>query len=191
MSQPEATPLTTKALAAALGVSVQRVGVLRREGMPMDSVEAAVAWREAKAAERSASAPVPTEQTSLDDGTIQQRIFRQNILVSRARDVWQAAMETGDRDQAKYHTQYNQATAKLIDLEAEAERRSLMAREYIKSSEAKEAMLHLTGEWIEMMERMPSECGEACNPNDPPKAIAVLQAYVRKVREKLSGGGAS
>ena len=184
MGQPEA--LTTKALAAALGVSVQRVGVLRREGMPTDSVEAANVWREARAAERAASAPVPAV-ASLDDGTIQQRIARQNVLVSRARDVWQAAMETGDRDQSKYHTQYNQATAKLIDLEAEAERRALMAREYIKASEAKEAMLHLTGEWIEAMERMPSELGEACNPNDPPKAIAVLQAYVRKVRENLSG----
>jgi len=175
-------------LAAALGVSVQRVGVLRREGMPTGSVAEAVAWREARAAARSAAAPVPTEPTSLDDGTIQQRIHRQNVLVSRARDVWQAAMETGDRDQAKYHTQYNQATAKLIDLEAEAERRAIMAREYIKASEAKEAMLQLTGEWLEMMERMPSEVGEACNPNDPPKAIAVLQAYVRRVREKMSGG---
>jgi len=186
MAGPEV--LTTAALAAALGVSVQRVGVLRREGMPTGSVAEAVAWREARAAARSAAAPVPTEPTSLDDGTIQQRIHRQNVLVSRARDVWQAAMETGDRDQAKYHTQYNQATAKLIDLEAEAERRAIMAREYIKASEAKEAMLQLTGEWLEMMERMPSEVGEACNPNDPPKAIAVLQAYVRKVREKLSGG---
>jgi len=186
MAGPEV--LTTAALAAALGVSVQRVGVLRREGMPTGSVAEAVAWREARAAARSAAAPVPTEPTSLDDGTIQQRIHRQNVLVSRARDVWQAAMETGDRDQAKYHTQYNQATAKLIDLEAEAERRAIMAREYIKASEAKEAMLQLTGEWLEMMERMPSEVGEACNPNDPPKAIAVLQAYVRRVREKMSGG---
>lgn len=183
--------LSTAALAAALGVSVQRVGVLRREGMPTSSVAEAAAWREARAAARAAAAPVPTEPTSLDDGTIQQRIHRQNVLVSRARDVWQAAMETGDRDQAKYHTQYNQATAKLIDLEAEAERRAIMAREYIKSSEAKEAMLQLTGEWLEAMERMPSEVGEACNPNDPPKAIAVLQAYVRKVREKMSGGSES
>ena len=186
----ESVTLSTAALAAALGISVQRVGVLRREGMPTNTVEAAVAWREARAAARAASAPVPTEATSLDDGTIQQRIHRQNILVSRARDVWQAAMETGDRDQSKYHSQYNQATSKLIDLEAEAERRAIMAREYIKASEAKEAMLQLTGEWLEMMERMPSEVGEACNPNDPPKAIAVLQAYVRKVREKLSRGTA-
>lgn len=186
----ESVTLSTAALAAALGISVQRVGVLRREGMPTNTVEAAVAWREARAAARAASAPVPTEPTSLDDGTIQQRIHRQNILVSRARDVWQAAMETGDRDQSKYHSQYNQATSKLIDLEAEAERRAIMAREYIKASEAKEAMLQLTGEWLEMMERMPSEVGEACNPNDPPKAIAVLQAYVRKVREKLSRGTA-
>ncbi len=173
-------------IAEALGLTRQRVSVLVKDGMPIDSVEAAMAWRQDREDNRTKAAPVPIS-TSLDDGTIQQRIHRQNVLVSRARDVWQAAMETGDRDQSKYHTQYNQATAKLIDLEAEAERRALMAREYIKASEAKEAMLQLTGEWIEAMERMPSELGEACNPNDPPKAIAVLQAYVRKVREKLSG----
>lgn len=173
-------------IAEALGLTRQRVSVLVKDGMPIDSVEAAMAWRKEREDNRTKAAPVPAV-ASLDDGTIQQRIARQNVLVSRARDVWQAAMETGNRDQSKYHTQYNQATAKLIDLEAEAERRALMAREYIKASEAKEAMLHLTGEWIEAMERMPSELGEACNPNDPPKAIAVLQAYVRKVREKLSG----
>ena len=44
--------LTTAQMGAALGMSAQRVGQLRREGMPMESVEAAQAWRDARAAAR-------------------------------------------------------------------------------------------------------------------------------------------
>jgi hypothetical protein len=71
-------------------------------------------------------------------------------------------------------------------LEEEQERRALLARDYIKSSEAQEAMQRIVGEVIARLDKMPAEVGESCNPNDPPKAMEVLAAWVRKTREDLS-----
>ena len=95
-------------------------------------------------------------------------------------------MEMGDPNQGKYQTAYNQSLKTLIALEEEQERRALLARDYIKASEAQEAMLRIVGEVIARLDKMPAEIGESCNPNDPPKAMEVLAAWVRKTREDLS-----
>ena len=44
-------------IGAALGITAQRVSVLKREGMPTDSVEAAQAWRATRDEVRRAQAP--------------------------------------------------------------------------------------------------------------------------------------
>ena len=95
-------------------------------------------------------------------------------------------MEMGDPNQGKYQTAYNQSLKTLINLEEEQERRALLARNYIKASDAQEAMLRIVGEVVARLDKMPAEIGEACNPNDPPKAIEALQVWVRKTREDLS-----
>jgi len=174
-----------KDLASALGVTAQRVSILIKDGMPDSSVEAARAWREEKQAARRQGAPKP-KVVELDDGSLADTIDEHRGLVGRARGVWEAAMEMGDPNQGKYQTAYNQSLKTLINLEEEQERRALLARDYIKASDAQEAMLRIVGEVVARLDKMPAEIGEACNPNDPPKAIEALQAWVRKTREDLS-----
>ncbi len=177
--------LKIKDLASALGVTGQRVSILLKEGMPGESVEAAKAWREERAAAKKRGAPKP-KVAELDDGSLADTIEEHRGLVGRARGVWEAAMEMGDPNQGKYQTAYNQSLKTLIALEEEQERRALLARDYIKASEAQEAMLRIVGEVIARLDKMPAEIGESCNPNDPPKAMEVLAAWVRKTREDLS-----
>jgi len=174
-----------KDLASALGVTAQRVSILIKDGMPDSSIEAARAWREEKQAARRQGAPKP-KVVELDDGSLADTIDEHRGLVGRARGVWEAAMEMGDPNQGKYQTAYNQSLKTLINLEEEQERRALLARDYIKASDAQEAMLRIVGEVVARLDKMPAEIGEACNPNDPPKAIEALQAWVRKTREDLS-----
>ena len=174
-----------KDLASALGVTAQRVSILIKDGMPDSSIEAARAWREEKQAARRQGAPKP-KVVELDDGSLADTIDEHRGLVGRARGVWEAAMEMGDPNQGKYQTSYNQSLKTLINLEEEQERRALLARDYIKASDAQEAMLRIVGEVVARLDKMPAEIGEACNPNDPPKAIEALQAWVRKTREDLS-----
>jgi hypothetical protein len=177
--------LKLKELASGLGLTTQRVSILLKEGMPGDSVDAAKAWREERTAAKKRGAPKP-KVAELDDGSLADTIEEHRGLVGRARGVWEAAMETGDPNQGKYQTAYNQSLKSLLYLEEEQERRALMARDYIKASEAQEAMMRIVGEVIARLDKMPAEIGESCNPNDPPKAMEVLAAWVRKTREDLS-----
>ena len=177
--------LKLKELASGLGLTTQRVSILLKEGMPGDSVDAAKVWREERTAAKKRGAPKP-KVAELDDGSLADTIEEHRGLVGRARGVWEAAMEMGDPNQGKYQTAYNQSLKTLIALEEEQERRALLARDYIKASEAQEAMLRIVGEIIARLDKMPAEIGESCNPNDPPKAMEVLAAWVRKTREDLS-----
>jgi hypothetical protein len=177
--------LKLKELASGLGLTTQRVSILLKEGMPGESVDAAKVWREERTAAKKRGAPKP-KVAELDDGSLADTIEEHRGLVGRARGVWEAAMEMGDTNQGKYQTAYNQSLKTLIALEEEQERRALLARDYIKASEAHEAMMRIVGEVIARLDKMPAEVGESCNPNDPPKAMEVLAAWVRKTREDLS-----
>jgi hypothetical protein len=177
--------LKLKELASGLGLTTQRVSILLKEGMPGESVDAAKVWREERTAAKKRGAPKP-KVAELDDGSLADTIEEHRGLVGRARGVWEAAMEMGDPNQGKYQTAYNQSLKTLIALEEEQERRALLARDYIKASEAQEAMMRIVGEVIARLDKMPAEIGESCNPNDPPKAMEVLAAWVRKTREDLS-----
>ena len=174
-----------KDLAAGLGVTAQRVSILIKDGMPDTSLEAAQAWRDEKAAARRRGAP-KAKVPELDDGSLADTIEEHRGLVGRARGVWEAAMETGDPNQGKYQTAYNQSLKTLINLEEEQERRALLARDHIKAEDSKGAMVQLMGEVLARLDKLPVEAGEMANPNDPPVAIVALQDWVRIARADLA-----
>lgn len=177
--------LKIKELASALGVTGQRVSILLKDGMPGETIEAALAWRAERAAAKKRGAPKP-KVGELDDGSLSDTIDEHRGLVGRARGVWEAAMETGDPNQGKYQTAYNQSLKTLINLEEEQERRALQARDHIKAEESKGAMVQLMGEVIARLDKLAIEAGEKANPNDPPVAIEALQAWVRIARADLA-----
>jgi len=95
-------------------------------------------------------------------------------------------METGDPNQGKYQTAYNQSLKTLINLEEEQERRALLARDYIKADDAKQAMVELMGEVLAKFDKLDVEAGDKANPNDPPTAHAALREWARSARADLS-----
>jgi DNA-binding transcriptional regulator LsrR (DeoR family) len=171
-------------IADALGLTRQRVSVLVKNGMPIDSVEAAMAWRQAQEDARVRKAPAAPAQ--LDDGTLADTITEHRRLVGRARGVWQAAMEQGDPNQGKYQTAYNQSLKTLVNLEEEQERRLILAKDYISSKEATEAMRELAATMVNRLDKLALDVAEACNPENPAKAVKVLEAWVRRVKADLS-----
>ena len=102
-------------IADALGLTRQRVSVLVKQGMPVDSVEAASAWRQARDDERRRPAPVVDLQT-LTDLSLEQSIITHKARVEHAGEIWDAAMRSGDVNQGKFQSSYNAAFKTLIDL---------------------------------------------------------------------------
>ena len=177
--------LTNVELGAALGVTAQRISALRKEGMPTDSIDAAQAWRAARVSVQRARAPQPAP-AQLDDGTLADTIQQHRALVGRARGVWQAAMEQGDPNGPKYQTSYNQSLKTLVALEEEQERRLILAKDYISSKEAGEAMRDLAAGVVNRLDKLALDVAEGCNPENPAKAVKVLEAWVRRVKAELS-----
>ena len=177
--------MTNVELGLALGVSAQRVYALRKEGMPTDTLDAALAWREARAQVARAAAPRP-EPTQLDDGTLVDTIKEHRALVGRARGVWLAAMTGGDPNQGKYQTAYNQSLKTFLALEEEQERRLILAKDYISSKEATEAMRQMCADIVNRLDKLALDVAEACNPENPAKAVKALEAWVRRVRTDLT-----
>jgi hypothetical protein len=176
--------LTNGQIASALGVSVARVSALRKEGMPDDSIESVLAWRQAREDERRRIAPEVVE--TLDDGSIAERINSHRIKVNLAGQVWEQSIRDRDPNQGKFQTAYNQSLKTLLDLEEEQERRAVQARQFIKASESREAMTQLMSEILTRLDKLGLDCAEQCNPENPARAVKVLDGWVRKVRAELS-----
>lgn len=171
-------------IAEALGLTRQRVSILVKKGMPIDSVEAATAWRQAQEDARLRKAPIAPAQ--LDDGSLADTILEHRSLVTRARGVWQAAMEGGDPNQGKYQTAYNQSLKTLVALEEEQKRRLILAKDYISAKEAGEAMRELAATMVNRLDKLALDVAEACNPENPAKAVKALEVWVRRVKAELS-----
>jgi len=177
--------VTNAQFAAALNVTVQAIAYMKRNGMPTDSIESALAWRKARDEARQAKAPQPAP-AQLDDGTLADTIQQHRALVGRARGVWQAAMEQGDPNGPKYQTSYNQSLKTLVALEEEQERRLILAKDYISAKEAGEAMRELASSVVNRLDKLALDVAEGCNPENPAKAVKVLEAWVRRVKAELS-----
>jgi hypothetical protein len=176
--------ITLGQIAQAIGVSVARVSKLRQEGMPVNSIQAAVEWRATREDERRRLAPDSIQ--TLDDGSLFETLVSHRRLVSQARGVWLGSMEARDPNQGKYQSAYNQSLKTQIDLEEELERRQILAKEFIKSSEAGDAMRSLMSEVLQRLDKLALETAEGCNPENPAKAVKTLDAWVRKTRAELS-----
>ena len=181
-----ADKLTNMQIAEALGITPQRVSAMRREGMPTESIDAIIAWRTARDETRRTRAPKAVA-AQLDDGTLADTISEHRSLVTRARSVWQAAMESGDPNGPKYQTSYNQSLKTLINLEEEQERRLILAKDYIKATESADAMRQLMAEVVNRLDKIELDCAEHCNPENPAKAAKILSAWTRRAKADLSG----
>ena len=95
-------------------------------------------------------------------------------------------MASGDPNQGKYQTAYNQSLKTLIALEEEQERRALNDRVFIKREVAEATMRELMGEVVSRLDKLALEVAAKCNPDNPPLAVKALEAWVRSTRQQLS-----
>ena len=180
--------MTQKELAQALDLSKGYVAKLCQDGMPKTTVEDARAWIEAHRKRKRSSVPVPQTRNieSLVDGSLANVLEQHRRLVQRARDVYLESIESGDPNQSKLQTAYNQALKTLVALEDEEKKRAIEARDYIKLSEAEGLIASWTAKVVSRLDKLPLDCAEACNGDRPETAIKVLEKWTRELREDLA-----
>jgi hypothetical protein len=106
--------------------------------------------------------------------------------VASARIAYRNAIESGDPQQGKLQTAYNQALKTLISLEEEQKKRAMADAEYISKAEAMTAIKTLVGEILSKLDDLPTDVAERCNKANPAQAIKPIQDWVRKTREEIS-----
>ena len=188
-----------KALAERWELSKGRISQLVSEGMPLDSIEAAEKWR----AERigingnpsegytpsnepglEAAQQSPPKQGMLE--TFESIVERQRLLVQLSRNQYIKAVREGSSAQSKLYASYDKTVNTLTKLKAELDRIAVMGREFIPAIEASEAMREKTGNFVNRLDKLALETAEACNPENPAKAVKALEYWARQVRSELS-----
>lgn len=198
--------ITQKQLVARWELTPGRISQLVAEGCPLTSFEDAERWRAGRHAETGRApsnfrlepnttvnvTPEPTQQeqtkgaTNLE--TFEAIVERQRILVQLSRNQYIQAVRAGSPQQSKLYASYDKTVNTLTKLKAEADRLAIMNREYIKAVDSAEAMKALMGEVVNRLDKLALDNAEACNPENPAKAVKVLEAWSRKVRKELSKG---
>jgi hypothetical protein len=188
-----------KALAERWELSRGRISQLVAEGMPLDSVEAAEKWR----AERiglngnpaegytpsnepgqDAAQQSPPKQGVLE--TFESIVERQRLLVQLSRNQYIKAVREGSPAQSKLYASYDKTVNTLTKLKTELDRIAVMGREFIPATEATEAMRDMTAGIVNRLDKLALDVAEGCNPENPAKAVKVLEAWVRRVKADLS-----
>lgn len=200
--------ISQKTLVERWELSPGRISQLVSEGMPLDSIEAAEKWR----AQRHLSTGIPPSdykmptasegETTTEPGdepeektpttvleTFDSIIERQRILVQISRNQYIKAVKSGSPQQSRLYASYDKTVNTLTKLKAEADRLALMNREYIRATDATEAMRKLAGDFVNRLDKLALDVAEACNPENPAKAVKVLEAWSLRVRSDLSKDG--
>jgi hypothetical protein len=197
--------ISQKTLVERWELSPGRISQLVAEGMPLDSVEEAEKWR----AQRHLSTGIPpsdykmagsaegeamteateeveekTPATVLE--TFDSIIERQRILVQISRNQYIKAVKSGSPQQSRLYASYDKTVNTLTKLKAEADRLALMNREYIRAADSADAMRKLAGDFVNRLDKLALDVAEACNPENPAKAVKVLEAWALRVRADLS-----
>lgn len=201
--------VTQAQLAERWELSRGRISQLVSEGMPLDSFEAAERWRAQRhmatgvapsefKVEPGSPSDEPEEQAEekTDDAqpttvleTFDSIVERQRILVQIARNQYIKAVKSSSPQQSRLYASYDKTVNTLTKLKAEADRLALMNREYIRATDAADAMRKLTGEFVNRLDKLALDVAESCNPENPAKAVKVLQAWTTRVRTELSKNG--
>ena len=196
--------VSQKTLAERWELSPGRISQLVSEGMPLDSIEEAEKWRAQRhlttgiapgdykldagnpeaEAEETTEVETPAPATVLE--TFDSIVERQRILVQISRNQYIKAVKSGSPQQSRLYASYDKTVNTLTKLKAEADRLALMNREYIRASDATEAMRKLASDFVNRLDKLALDVAEACNPENPAKAVKALESWSLRIRTELS-----
>lgn len=199
-------PIKNGELAARWGLSEGRISQLIREGMPLDSIEAAEAWRDGRssraaiwAAKRAGASGVnPTPQAEADaepepsqakgdPGSLETLVEYQLRIVTVARNGLARAMREnlGPQKVKAASDTLDKAVNTYAKLRREARAELIASRTLIVQATALERFVKVFNLMIAELERMEVEVSPLANPQNPGLAMKEIRAGRIKIQQKL------
>ena len=165
-------------LANRWGVKKQYINTLLTQGMPIDSIEAAEAWYNAR---RSSSV-----NNILPDKDFNETVERQRELKALAYQQYLDDLRNASPDASKSYATYDKLVKTLISLEKELQAREIASREYIRTQTAIERFGRVLAQVREELSQLGSKIASRANPDNPGRAMKAIDDEVKKVLERLS-----
>ena len=196
--------MTHEELAGHLGVSRVRVTQLVAQGMPIDSPEAAKAWRDRRRSDnqREGHIAIPVQPLNLErldeilnsvsaggatgDEEMDSRITQQIALVQMTRETFEQAVASGDPSQTKLYGNYDRAIATLLRLERERHIRLQERGRLVDADEASQRFGKILGQLRSLIERAELTVAPQANPDNPPKALKAFRDFRDDLFRKIS-----
>jgi hypothetical protein len=185
--------LSNKQIAAHFGFTVARAAALIRQGMPVDSLEAAESWRHARllrgqrgGVEQRAAIVVNPDDVS-PDLDFEDTVVRHRELKEAARQAYIAARNAGDTQAPKLYTTYQSIIQSLVKLERESLARKIESKELIKTSAAIERFGRVIAEIKSDMLSLANSIANQVNPDNQGKAYKVIDEKVNALLAKWAG----
>jgi hypothetical protein len=184
--------LTQKQIAEHFGFSVSRASALIKEGMPLESIEAAETWRNARllrgqrgGVEQRTAIQIDSSRINPDDD-FEQTVERHRELKEAARQRYMVARDTSDPQENKLYITYQNILKTLVAVEREALARRLEAKELIKTSHALEKFQKVLAEIKSDLLSLGMDVATTANPENPAAALKAVDERVNKLFSKWS-----
>jgi hypothetical protein len=194
---------TLNEFAQRWGIAHQRVQQLRDAGMPLDSFEAAEAWRAARkggVAQMGTQAVKRAVEAGLEGGAsegvtdfaalldmedfISQLQFQRNIVkVNRAEYL--KALQAKSPSASKHYTSLNKAITQLFQIRDKALAHGLATKQLINANTAQEGLRRAFALMVSKYEAAEVPMAKEANPGDSARALAAIRSGRLKIQREI------
>lgn len=172
-------------VAAKLGVTKQAVNKFIRRGMPLGSMEEALAWYNSNAARRA-----PTDEkriSELGDDEFDKMVEQHASLKDEAYRAYSEDLQARDPNQSKSYATYDKLLKTSVFLERERQARLIASGQLIKATDAQEAMGKVLLSVRNELTQMAAKVAKDANPDNPRVAYKSIEDEVNRILSRVSG----
>lgn len=176
-------------IAERLGLARQTINTFIRQGMPIDSVEAAEAWYNERQMRRNGGSNVRrnAENTNEQDSDFAQIVEQHRQLKASAYREYLNDLEEHSPNQSKSYATYDKLLKTLVTLERELHARNIAAKEYIKTQTAIERFGKVLLAIRNELSQLGTKIAVKANPDSPGTAMKAIDEEIVRILERLAG----
>ena len=184
--------LTNKQIAEHFGFTPKRAAALIRLGMPVDNIENATRWRDArllrgKRGGIEVRAPIRVDPNLIQaDTDFDETVNKHRELKEAARLQYMMARDSGDPQSPKLYVTYQNILKTLVTVEREALARKLDAKQIIRTQYAIERFTKILSEIKSDLSGLGNELAPLANADNPGTALKVIDDRIQKLLAKWS-----